>query len=66
MTVPDTLLEALESGTITRQQLRELIALEAKELGLTLDEAMRLAAEGALPTGPIGTDIEFLAGLLAA
>ncbi len=66
MTLPDTLLEALQNGTVSEEQIRELISIEATELDLTYDEALRLFREGALPTGPIGTDIEFLAGLFAA
>ena len=66
MTVPRELLDAMESGTITQDQLRELITLEARELGLSFEEALRLASEGMLPTGALGTDIEYLAGLLAA
>ena len=66
MTVPRELLDALESGTITQDQLQALITLEAQELGLSLEDALRLASEGTLPTGALGTDIEYLAGLLAA
>lgn len=66
MTVPTALLEALESGTITDEQLRELITIEARELNLSFEDAVRLAASGGLPSGPIGTDIELLADLLAA
>lgn len=66
MTVPRDLLDALEKGVMTEDQLRRLIEIEAKELGMTLDEALRRAEEGSLPTGPIGIDIEYLAGLIAA
>lgn len=66
MTPPAALCEALESGRITDQQLRELISFQAAQIGLTLNDALRLAADDELPTGPIGTEIELLIGLLAA
>jgi len=66
MTPPSALCEALESGRITDQQLRELISFQAAQIGLTLNDALRLAADDELPTGPIGTEIEFLIGLMAA
>jgi hypothetical protein len=66
MTPPAALREALERGTITQEQIRELIACEADELGLSYDEALELARRGAMPASPLGSDIEFLVELLAA
>lgn len=66
MKLPRSLAEALENGTATDTQLRQMIAIEAEALGMTYDEAIRRAADGSLPTGPLGTDIEFLAEVLAA
>ena len=66
MTVPDDLREAIENNTMTEAQIRQLIEIEAGELGLTYAEAMRKARAGELSTGPLGTDIEFLAAVLAA
>lgn len=62
--VPKDLLEALESGSITRTQLEELIQLEAEGLGLTADEAKRLAESGELPKSALGLDLASLVGLL--
>jgi hypothetical protein len=47
--VSQELLEAIERGEVTAAQLRELIAGEAPELGLTLEEAIKRAREGRLP-----------------
>jgi hypothetical protein len=66
MTPPTALVDALESGTITEPQIRELIDFQARELGLSFDQAMSMAREGTLPASPLGTNIEFLAELLAA
>lgn len=57
---------AIEFGELTIEQLRELIAEEAKELGLTFEDVQRLAKERALPKNAIGSDIEFLLQLLPA
>lgn len=66
MAPPQTLIDALASGDITTEQLTELIRCEADELGLTYEEAVALAEEGALPKGPLGTDIEYLLDMLVA
>jgi hypothetical protein len=57
---------AIEGGELTPEELRELIALEAKELGLTVEEAQRAAKLGRLPKNAVGSDVEFLFQLLAA
>jgi len=66
MNVPDDLLHAIETSSMTHEQICQLIEIEALELGLTYDEAIQKAREGTLPTGPLGSNIEFLAGLFAA
>ena len=57
---------AIEGGELTADELRELITLEARELGLTIEEAQRKAKLGQLPKNVLGSDIEFLFQLLAA
>ena len=57
---------AIEGGELTVEELRELIALEAKELGLTVEEAQREARLGRLPKNAVGSDVEFPLQLLAA
>lgn len=64
--LPATLQEAIEHGELTEDQLRELIRLEAAELGLTFDEAVQRAREGTLPHDLLGTDIGMLVELLPA
>jgi len=66
MNLPTDLRHAIETSSMTEAQIHQLIEFEARVLGLTYDEAMQKAKEGTLPTGPIGTDIEFLAALFAA
>ncbi len=66
MVVPATLVEAIELGELTQEQLKELIGVEAKALGLTLDEAVRAAKDRTLPKNHIGADLELLVGLLEA
>jgi hypothetical protein len=62
--VPADLLEAMENGALTDEQLRRLIALEAAQLGLSFDEAVRRARDGSLPKTVIGSDVELLVDLL--
>jgi len=62
--LPQELLDALERGELTRDQLMELISLEAEGLELSVDEAIRLAAEGLLPRSPLGLDLASLIDLL--
>ena len=63
----DDLVKAIEQGQpITEEQLRELITVEAKEIGLSFDGAVRAAQEGTLPSGSLfASDIVFLVDLLA-
>lgn len=64
--LPQDLIKAIEQGQpITEEQLRELITTEAKEIGLSFDEAVRAAQEGSLPPGSLfASDIAFLVDLL--
>ncbi len=64
--LPANLIKAIEQGQpITEEQLRELISAEAKELGLSFDEAVRAAQAGTLPSGNLyASDIVFLVDLL--
>jgi hypothetical protein len=64
--LPANLVKAIEQGQpITEEQLRELIAVEAKEIGLSFDEAVRAAEQGTLPSGSlVASDVAFLVDLL--
>ncbi len=62
--IPDELLNALESGELSPDQLRELIRLEAEAIGLSFDEALAAAHHRTLPTDPVGTDLGFLVSML--
>ncbi|MCI0483427.1 MAG: hypothetical protein L0Y78_02470 [candidate division NC10 bacterium] len=64
--LPRELREAINRGKLTQAQLRELIALEARALGLTYDEAVRRARERRLPRNVLGSDLELLVQLLPA
>jgi hypothetical protein len=57
--VPVSLLAALESGELTKEQLRELVSIEATRLGLTLDDAIERALANTLPQTPQGFDLQF-------
>jgi hypothetical protein len=59
-----TLQEGLNSGRLTRSQLRELIEEEARELGLSYDQAIERAREGKLPRNVVGSDLSLLISLL--
>jgi hypothetical protein len=58
--IPQHLVDAIESGELTHEQLRELIDIEAAELGLTFEEAEELARAGKLPKHGLGTSVESL------
>ncbi len=62
----DDLVTAIEQGrSITAGQLKELITAEAKEIGLSFDEALRAARERTLLPGSLfASDIAFLVDLL--
>lgn len=62
--VPLDLLRAMEGGALTDEQLCRLITLEAAQLGLGFDEAVRRAREGSLPKTVVGSDVELLVDLL--
>ena len=64
--LPVALQEAIERGELTAEQLRQLITLEAEELGLTFEEAVKLARERRLPKTALGADLELLVQLLPA
>lgn len=58
--LPQDLVDAIESGHITQEQLRQLIEIEAGWLGLTFDEAVERARQNTLPKDALGTDVQFL------
>lgn len=64
--IPAELLLAMEEGELTREQVRQLIAIEAETIGLSFDEAVCLARAGQLPRTALGADLELLVELLAA
>ncbi|MDI3339908.1 MAG: hypothetical protein QJR03_05175 [Sphaerobacter sp.] len=64
--IPNDLLEALDAGELTTDQLRRLIDIEAKRLGLTFDEAVERARKDQLPRTPQGFDLQFHILMLAA
>jgi len=64
--LPEDLQKAIESGHLTNEQIRLLIELEAKALGLSVDEARKLARARALPSNAVGSDLQLLFGLVAA
>jgi hypothetical protein len=64
--LPRKLQKAIKGGKLTKAQLRELITLEARELGLSYAEAVRLARQRRLPRNVVGADLELLVQLLPA
>lgn len=56
--LPQDLVDAVESGEVTRDQLMRLIKFEAKELGLTFDEAVEHARNNTLPKNYLGSGIQ--------
>jgi hypothetical protein len=62
--LPAHLAEAIERGVLTQEQLRELIAFEAEQIGLTFDEAVRQARAGTIRRDPHGSSIWLLVGAL--
>lgn len=63
--LPTDLLAAMGDGGLTQEQLRQLITIEASDLGLDFDEAVRRARDASLPKNVIGLDLELLVELLA-
>jgi hypothetical protein len=65
--VPPDLLAAIEGdGVLSREQLCQLITIEAEMIGLTFDEAVARARADTLPRNPIGFDIRALVGMIDA
>lgn len=64
--LPTELQRAIEQGTLTDEQLRQLITLEAEALGLTYEQAIEKAKARTLPKNYLGADIELLVSLVAA
>lgn len=67
--LPEEVLRAIEAGELTDRQLLMLIEAEAKELGLTLEEAVRLARARQVPRDrnrAIADDLEMLVEMLPA
>ena len=62
--LPADLLAAMADGGLTQEQLRQLITIEASDLGLEFDEAVRRARDGSLPKNVVGLDVELLVELL--
>lgn len=62
--LPKDLEQAIADGTLTEEQLKELIRLEADALGLSFDQAVKQAKAGTLPKNYIGADLELLIDLL--
>ncbi len=63
---PPDLQKAMELGELTDPQIRQLIELEAREIGLSYDEAVASAKAQTLPRTAIGSDLKLLVRLLAA
>lgn len=62
--LPQDLVDAVESGEVTREQLIRLIEFEAEELGLTFDEAVERARNNTLPKNYLGSGIQFYVMML--
>lgn len=62
--IPEEIVSALESGEVSEDQLRELIRIEAKAIGLDFDTAVEMARKRDLPKTLIGSDLEFLVAML--
>jgi hypothetical protein len=62
----ESLLKALDSGELSEEHLRALIAIEAERLHLSFDEAVELGLRDALPRTPEGFDLQFHVLMLAA
>ena len=58
-----TLLEAIERGELSRDQLGELIADQAAEIGLSFADALELGRAGKLPRTLLGSDLSLLVQL---
>jgi hypothetical protein len=57
--LPEELKQALDEGSLTREQLEKLVGLEAQALGLSFEGAVEAARAGKLPVTDLGTLLEF-------
>jgi len=64
--LPEDLRNALETGELTLDQLKELIRLEAQALGLTYRDAVRRARKRNLPRSAVADDLDLLVQMLPA
>ncbi len=64
--LPEELQEAMEAGILTVDQLRELIRLEARALGMSFHQGVEAARRGTLPDTVIGEDLDTLVRMLPA
>lgn len=62
--VPKPLQEAIDRGKLSTEQLRQLIELEARLLGLSVEEVIQLAKKNDLPRNYVGRDLSLLVELL--
>ena len=63
--VPRKLQAAMERGDeMSLEQLRQLIAIEAKAIGLTFEQAVEHGRRHALPNSVIGGDLTMLIEML--
>lgn len=58
--LPADVLDGLERGILSEEQLKTLIEFDAAQLGLTFDEAVELARCDTLPKTAAGTDLRLL------
>ncbi len=64
--MPKALQTAIRGGRLTERQLERLIEHEAREIGLSYQQAIRRARSGKLPDSTIGTDLSMLVSILDA
>jgi hypothetical protein len=64
--LPYDLVQAMDEGELTVDQLRQLIEFEGRALNLDFDEVVKRARTGDLPATTLGTDLRFLVGMLPA
>lgn len=57
--IPASLVDAMERGELSDLELFQVILAEAKQLGLRVDDAVKLAYENNLPATPEGFDLQF-------
>ncbi len=62
--MPQELVEAIESGEITRDQVHQPFTVEAAMIGLTFDEAVEGARSDTLPRNAVGLDLRDLLYML--